>query len=730
MKFIRTATLVVIIPILALAISKFSSLSAPQLFEGVVDETVSLSAVAPVIAAIPEQYIDHKSGESFSYIPKVLNSENLNGLLHWVKDYGPDEVVIHPVTGEINWQPNSDMPSESFHIGIKVSSQTDVRHISLILHAGVKKVLHVGQGQEFVTIKSALKKLQSGETLVVMDGVYEGQDNFIGLSDAGAVQHPASGTEKAFTTVMAKHPSKAVLKNGAYVRLNGKWPVSYVAFKGFFVEDGQMAAVGYGDSKEESDERHHHLKFIRNGVQGDSRSPFNAFRSDDILFENNYAFGGGRYKFASYQAENIVWRRNVARFDRGPVHDEPKGTYSVYSTLDAFLSNNLAIDGNKPDFVVTGELAGEFTTPTTSGATRALFHRNIQLNSAFLFGNMDDQTGDSDVEHRDIISWDVKPDSRYVMSWGSAWFDHMTMGEVQPRNFADQFFNGYHNNSRGVTNSILHNFSNGDMFYSLRKEFDHETVGRQVERFGVDSVNISNFTGELDPHLANENLASDLTNITKLNPIQTNTNPKGGLRYLLRVEDESNLSGIGLDGEDLGARVMTLLGRSGTFYGDAGFDEETSIPMWPFPMESIIKQKFSEYEYTGPTYSGSQYHRIETGVGTLLGARGFAIEGETLTNYIWGYLGEPVPPFNLSTSHVEDKLILQWDDAVMLDQAHSYRIYSLSSESSKLIDEVHSLNRTRGYIGLEVGQSCFAVTKVKDGKESAYSYVQCIERES
>jgi hypothetical protein len=172
------------------------------------------------------------------------------------------------------------------------------------------------------------------------------------------------------------------------------------------------------------------------------------------------------------------------------------------------------------------------------------------------------------------------------------------------------------------------------------------------------------------------------------------------------------------------------LGRSGTLFGDAGFDTETNIPMWPFPMESIIKQKFSEYEYTGPTYSGSQYHRVETGVDTLVGARGFAIEGETLTNYIWGYLGEPVPPFNLSASHVEDKLILQWDDAVMLDKSQSYRVYSLSSESRKLIDEVHSSNRARGYRGLKIGQSCFAVTKVIDGKESAYSYVRCVERES
>ena len=94
------------------------------------------------------------------------------------------------------------------------------------------------------------------------------------------------------------------------------------------------------------------------------------------------------------------------------------------------MGNNLAIDSDNPDFVVQGELAGEFATPTTSDNTTGRFQRNIQLNSAFLFGNMDDQISggggdsDSDVEHSDIVSWGVRPESRYVLTWGSAWFDH------------------------------------------------------------------------------------------------------------------------------------------------------------------------------------------------------------------------------------------------------------------------------------------------------------------
>lgn len=730
MTLIRKGTLTFSLSLIAIVIVNYFSLPEMEAFTGKSIDTIKLSSKPAMIEDIPEQFIDHESGEGLSYTPVILNRDQLNGLLHWVKDYGPDGVSVHPETGEVRWQPDSSMPSESFHIGLKVSSQSSVDYLSMIVHAGVTKVLHVGADQKYTNIKQGLQALESGGTLVVLDGDYEGQVNHIGFTDGGENQQPSSGRAGAFTTIMAKHPSKAVLKNGAYVRLKYISPVSYVAFKGFFVEGGQMAAVGYGKNRAEGNKRHHHLKFIRNGVQGDKHTPFNAFRSDDILFENNYAFGGGRYKFASFEAENIVWRRNVARYDRGPVHDEPKGTYAVYSTIKGFVSNNLAIDGNHPEFVVTGELAGEFTTPTTSGPTQAKFQRNIQLNSAFLFGNMDDQAGDSDVEHRDIISWDVKPESRYVMTWGSAWFDHMTMGDVQPRNFADQFFNSYHNKSRGITNSILHNFSNGDMFYSLKKEVDHQTVGRSVERFGVDTVNISNFSGALDPKSMMDHIASDINNISQANPLRSSSNPEGGLRYLLRAEAESNLSSKGFDGNDLGARVMTMLGRSGTLHGDEGFDEETQIAMWPFPMEDIIKQKFSQYEYTGATYTGEQYNRIESGTGTLSGARGFAASGESLTNYIWGYLGDVVPPFNLTASQAEDQLTLQWNDAVITPGKHKYRIYNITEDGRTLIEEVATGNRARRYSGLAIGKYCFAITRVSSDKESAYSYPSCIERES
>ena len=686
----------------------------------------SLSNILPIIADIPDDLIDHRSGANLDLTPVIENETELDGELFWSKDYGPDDIFVNPQTGRVTWDIKNTMPSESFHVGLIASSLNAHVPVSFIVHAGVEEVITMGEGGDYSTFKAALKNLQSGGTLVVLDGTYSGDDNLIGLTPGGNVQHPPSGSVQAFTNIMAKDPGKAILKDGAYVYLRGDWPRSYITFKGLHVQDNGMAVVGYGEGSAEDDRRHHHIKFIRNCAEGnDSASPFNAFRSDYILFENNCAMGGGRYKFTSYQAENILWRRNVARYDRGPVHNEPKGTYSVYTTMNAQLSNNIAVDGDNPDFVMQGSVAGEFTTPTTSGPTRAKFNRNIQLNSAFLFGNMDEQIsngsgGDSDVQHTDVVSWDVKPGFNYVMSWGSSWLNHMTMGEIEPRDFADQFFFGYHNNTRGITNSILHNFSNGDMFYSLQKADDHFTIDRLVEKYGADTLNITGFDGELIAY------DSDVSNITSINPIYSHENPNGALRYITRIEESSSLSGMATDGQDMGATVMTFLGNSGTFYGEEGFDTETNIPMWPFPSQTLFKEKFAQYTYTGNTYTGSDHNRVISGTGTIIGERGFAVEGQTLTNYIWGYLGNTVPPFNLSAVPGVNSVKLMWSASAANEQSTltHYKIYQLLADEKILKAEVAATTRAYTLADLPSATAAsFAVTAVRnDGQESGYAY--------
>jgi hypothetical protein len=665
---------------------------------------LNLSITSPIIEVIEDQQLARSSNQTFQLQPNVINLDSLDGYIHWQLLYAPDGMTIHPSTGLINWHIEDHIANESFHIGIKVKSATIEQQVRFIIHLGVNEVITIGPNEDLVSLKEGLKLLPSGGTLVIKDGIYEGFDNYIGLTDRGALQHPASGTPQQLTTIMAEHIGEVILRNDASVKLrasnSGAWPaVSYVAIKGLFAEDGQFAVNGYDDGNRIS--RHHHIKFINNGASGiEYDSPFSAFRSDDILFENNYAFGRGRYKFSSYQSSNIVWRRNVARYDVGSFDGEPKGTYSAYTTMNFLIANNIAIDGDQSEFVSRGEMAGEYTSPTTSGHSRGKMTRNIQLNSELIFGNMDEQIsngygGDSDVELSHMVSWDVRPSSRYVMTWGSAWFDHMTMGNIQSENFSDQFFNGYHQNTRGLTNSILHNFNNGNLFYGISQEDNHIAIDRNVERFGVNYVNISSFSGEEDT--APSAAPSNLQNISYLDPIASTDTPTGALRYLVRSESNNNLAQLSGDGQPLGATVMTMLGKSGTFYGAPGFNEETNIPMWPFPLQDIIKEKMQAYSYTGPIYANTDSGRVQVGEAELSGDRGFAVEEQSLSHYIWNYLGNLVPPFNVTASKSKDFIQLQWQPSAPVGQQSiaGYRIYTYHKESESkgsLLGETNALS--------------------------------------
>ena len=87
-----------------------------------------------------------------------------------------------------------------------------------------------------------------------------------------------------------------------------------------------------------------------------------------------------------------------------------------------------------------------------------------------------------------------------------------------------------------------------------------------------------------------------------------------------------HLAGLASDGGDIGANVQTLIGTSGTLYGEAGYNTDTGTSMWPFPNEDLIRTKMKAYNAGGAS-----------------GNRGFCVDGTTLTKYIWQYLGNTIP---------------------------------------------------------------------------------------
>ena len=104
------------------------------------------------------------------------------------------------------------------------------------------------------------------------------------------------------------------------------------------------------------------------------------------------------------------------------------------------------------------------------------------------------------------------------------------------------------------------------------------------------------------------------------------TNPRAdgatpSLKYPLRIEPGSALFGTGFGGANYGATVVNRYGADGTRWGEAGYNTLTSTPLWPMPNQATIKAQLCN----GVT-------------------RGWCGTNSTLTQYVWGLLGNGLPP--------------------------------------------------------------------------------------
>jgi hypothetical protein len=103
------------------------------------------------------------------------------------------------------------------------------------------------------------------------------------------------------------------------------------------------------------------------------------------------------------------------------------------------------------------------------------------------------------------------------------------------------------------------------------------------------------------------------------NPL-SDGNP-ASLKYITRIENGSVLKGAGHAGADIGANGVNRYGNDGAFYGDPGYNTLTGTALWPWPNEARMQQEMC-------TNSGV--------------TRGFCSK-TSLTEYIWTFLGNPMP---------------------------------------------------------------------------------------
>lgn len=476
-------------------------------------------------------------------------------------------------------------------------------------------------------ISSGISLMHSGDTLVLEDGTYTGAANMMrtdGESGYGGSGFPPSGISRSnFTTVRARNIGMAII-DGEYAmtpfsNANLNIPSSYIHIDGIHFKRGAGANdptgsgvfaiagsymwvtnCGFEDGVPPSDLTvQAPIAYISGG-------------SDHVLIEDCWAWGKGRYgmyfQSSNGGVTNSIFRRCVIRQDdatRGPtagimfydsrgnavqncivvdsrVSHSPSDTYGAFSLT---ANDGLGIGNNN----ISGSIALNNINYAGFVPQTSIENDVITVKNTVFWANGESYFTDNGFPHGVMITSTDR---------GTFNFDHVVSGANKGSGFRS---NSSYLGKINVTNSIAVN--NGMYGFADIDIADH------VDSYGN---TLASTTG------------TTITNGLTLNPLTDS------LKYLTRIESASPLKETASDGGDIGATIINQIGGSGTFYGDSGWNTESSTHLWPFQNESIWAAKMKAYSAAGPG-----------------GNRGFAaLSGATdspLTEYIWGFLGNVIP---------------------------------------------------------------------------------------
>ena len=488
----------------------------------------------------------------------------------------------------------------------------------------------------FKTLRHATGKMAGGDRLIVKDGTYTGEENQIG--------DLPNGTPNQYTLIQAEHLFQAILEGtGKDVYQNGHLltPIrflknAYIQVEGFKIRNSPTGGAILMIAS-------HHIKILRMSIKNGTRyddqwgSPITiAQGSHHVLVEDAWITGAMRYgilvvgrNHSDAERErdtthHVILRRVVVRWDYTKTI-EPKAGIAFYGAddfskdgaiTDSVCQNCIVLDLNPgTDY---SNMYGAYYNPKTT--QNIGYYGSIALNikgatdesvigGFFVADNYKKNNGQKVIQS---VAWDISgPAVRF--SHG----DPNGFGEISQSTLGNSDYGVYVGGQPRV--SRLPVTIKNTLF--LNNKEVHSSLGDILK---WSSHNLY-FPISLS-FLLKSKLAS-LTNAT--HPLTTDAK----LKYLVRIDPDSPAYRSGEGGVSRGATILYRYGESGTLWGEPGWDTLTTAPLWPWPYQDQIKADFLEpndppkgaYPQTNNTH------------------RGFCAKDKTLTKYIWGYLGNPLP---------------------------------------------------------------------------------------
>ncbi|MCK9295284.1 MAG: right-handed parallel beta-helix repeat-containing protein [Desulfobulbaceae bacterium] len=446
------------------------------------------------------------------------------------------------------------------------------------------------QGKPWATFAYAFSKMTSGDTLYIMDGTYNQQLN-----------NMPSGTDPSNPTrILAQNPHKVTIDGQGSInpiRISGK---SYVELDGIRVKNANTGTSYLNDVM--VIENCSYITVRRSGFwQAGTymhNLPVKISGSSYCLFEDVWVFGRGRYCLMDFQGHYNTFRRVVARWDSGTYVGQPNAGISIYNSHHELIENCIVIDSNEQK--VQPSHSGIAIYAHLTAPTNITFRGNIILNNrrssptaTKIVGMVVDPGPEAgmyanDIDIKDCVIW--SNDSGLSLSGlgnevgHPIRLDHSTIGKS---GVGDGLYQGSNYRGTILTNSLItDNFQYG------------VNNNSGADQMAINYINNSmNAVGEYKNATCSSGCLSS-------SPFE-----EGSLKYLPRIEAESSLSMADMNGSNIGANIEKR-------YVNGVLTAES---LWPWPYEDWIQEDMRE-----------------------ISTRGFCADGQTLTKYIWVYLGNPL----------------------------------------------------------------------------------------
>jgi hypothetical protein len=643
-------------------------------------------------------------------------------------------------------------------------------------------IVYMGPNEANKTLRQAFAAMKGGDTLIIRDGVYTGVENMLrydSVYDGPQSWHlPPSGSSSQYTVVRAEHEGQVTFDGEnvrpTFVVREFTADFQYVEFHGLkWIDSALYGTVDFNRNQSaDSDPNRRgtisHIKFFRCGASSTGPKHVSAVWSisagDHLLFEECYGWGSSRYVFLAQSypdaingASQIIFRRCVARHDDVDALEGYSGSFMntggfmSYAAPEIEFQNCIYIDADVSKWVNWSVGYGFSTRRHDQGSTQGYpsdiaWRGNIVLNflgwdrgrsvnypwAHMLHSQI--QGHENHVENS--VYWDVMG----VMTWASGDpSDQAAPGTIRNITFkaADDpkwagpygLWDDKPTGSYGVMDSALYpnwtitNYlgianQNDPMraacdygaVYTTSAMGSHPTYNSTVGPGRYDyakTVTTAGVNGPNDHQVNNE--YNPFTGYATQGSAMVGTGVPA-LKYIVRIEPGSNLYGTGGNGANRGATVLKRYGVSGSLWGDPGYNTLTDEDLWPFPYEAQIRADMRAY----------------SPVGGPDGKRGFCADGQTLTNYIWGYLGNAVPPLGLVAIPGDGRVTLSWQRPadVALSTIAGFNIYRVDGGQPSLVGTVDgNATYTATVTGLDLSSpNTFAMTTADAQKgESGYS---------